>query len=63
MNDQGAILMIWMVAAAIGAFMMLALYSLVEYLVKHAWFKRLGPAVYYLITGDATALPNRKGVL
>lgn len=59
MNDQGAILMIWMVAAAIGAFMMLALYSLVEYLVKHVWFKRLGPTIYYLITGDAKALPSK----
>ena len=31
--------------------------------LKYVWLKRLGPAVYYLITGDAKSLPNRKVVL
>lgn len=31
--------------------------------IKHIWLKRLGPAFYYLITGDAKSLPNRKVVL
>ena len=39
----------------------IAYYSFIG--LKYVWFKRLGPAVYYLLTGDAKALPNRKVVL
>ena len=48
----------------------MALFSLVGVIVyyssiglKYVWLKRLGPAVYYLITGDAKSLPNRKAVI
>lgn len=39
----------------------IAYYSFI--VLKYVWLKRLGPAIYYLITGDAKALPNRKVVL
>ena len=39
----------------------IAYYSFIG--LKYVWLKRLGPAVYYLITGDAKSLPNRKVVL
>lgn len=35
----------------------IAYYSFIG--VKYVWLKRLGPAVYYLITGDAKALPSK----
>lgn len=48
----------------------MALFSLVGVIVyysfiglKYVWLKRLGPAVYYLITGDAKSLPHRKAVI
>ena len=46
---------------------MLALFGVIAYysfiVLKYVWLKRLGPAIYYLITGDAKSLPNRKVVL
>lgn len=46
---------------------LLALFGVTAYysfiVLKYVWLKRLGPAIYYLITGDAKALPNRKVVL
>ncbi|MCG4286705.1 hypothetical protein K9863_03205 [Lactobacillaceae bacterium KNUT 0156] len=27
--------------------------------LKYIWFKRLGPTIYYLITGDAKGLPSK----
>ncbi|MGX6490922.1 hypothetical protein ACWM0G_02090 [Weissella cibaria] len=39
----------------------IAYYSFIG--LKYVWLKRLGPAVYYLITGDAKSLPNRKVVI
>lgn len=46
---------------------LLALFGVIAYYsflgLKYVWLKRLGPAVYYLITGDAKSLPNRKVVL
>ncbi len=45
--------------AAFGGFaLMIVAYNLVE-LIKFVWFKRIGPTIYYLITGDADALPRR----
>lgn len=45
--------------AAFGGFaLMIVAYNLSE-LIKFVWFKRLGPTIYYLITGDADALPRR----
>lgn len=35
----------------------IAYYSFIG--LKYVWLKRLGPAVYYLITGDAKALPSK----
>ena len=29
--------------------------------IKRFWLKRLGPAIHYLMTGDAQALLRRKG--
>ncbi|MGL4537452.1 hypothetical protein [Weissella cibaria] len=31
--------------------------------IKRIWLKRLGPAIRYLLTGDAQALTNRKRVI
>ncbi|KIU20081.1 hypothetical protein [Weissella cibaria] len=46
---------------------LLALFGVTAYysfiVLKYVWLKRLGPAIYYLITGDAKALPNKKVVL
>ncbi|MDY2519624.1 hypothetical protein [Weissella cibaria] len=39
----------------------IAYYSFIG--LKYVWLKRLGPAVYYLLTGDAKALPDRKVVI
>lgn len=39
----------------------IAYYSFIG--LKYVWLKRLGPAVCYLITGDAKSLPNRKVIL
>ncbi|MGL4535045.1 MAG: hypothetical protein ACRCXR_11760 [Weissella cibaria] len=39
----------------------IAYYSFIG--LKYVWLKRLGPAVYYLITGDAKSLPHRKSVI
>lgn len=45
--------------SAFGGFALLIFaYNLFE-LIKFVWFKRLGPTIYYLITGDADALPRR----
>ena len=45
--------------AAFGGFaLMIIAINLLE-LLKWIWFKRLGPTIYYLITGDADALPRR----
>lgn len=45
--------------SAFGGFALLIVaYNLFE-LIKFFWFKRLGPTIYYLITGDADALPRR----
>ncbi len=45
--------------AAFGGFILLiSLINLFEF-VKWIWFKRLGPTIYYLITGDADSLPRR----
>lgn len=35
----------------------IAYYSFIG--LKRLWFRRLGPTVYYLITGDAKALPSK----
>lgn len=43
--------------ALIALFGVIAYYSLI--VLKYVWLKRLGPAVYYLITGDAKALPSK----
>lgn len=48
----------------IGVALMALIGTSVYYLfkgIKHIWLKRLGPTVYYLLTGDAQALPRRKG--
>ncbi len=47
--------------ALLALFGVTAYYSFIG--LKYVWLKRLGPAVYYLITGDAKSLPNRKVVL
>ncbi|NFA02984.1 hypothetical protein [Weissella cibaria] len=36
---------------------LIAYYSFIG--LKRLWFKRLGPTIYYLITGDAKALPSK----
>lgn len=42
---------------------LLALFGVIAYysflVLKYVWFKRLGPTVYYLITGDAKVLPSK----
>lgn len=60
MNDGSILVMIWMVAAAIGTFMMLALYELgerfIQRFIQRVWLKSWGPRVYLagraLIKGD-----------
>ncbi|MDK9677302.1 hypothetical protein FO433_02370 [Weissella cibaria] len=56
MNDQGVVLLIWMVSAVVGTFMMLALYELGERFIQRVWLKSWGPRVYFagraLIKGD-----------
>lgn len=56
MNDGSILVMIWMVAAAVGTFMMLALYELGERFIQRVWLKSWGPRVYFagraLIKGD-----------
>ncbi|QYU58178.1 hypothetical protein K1728_01835 [Weissella confusa] len=45
--------------ASFGGFaMMIVAYNLLRF-AKWIWFKRLGPTIYYLLTGDAEALPRR----
>lgn len=50
-----------MVMALLALFGVIAYYSFI--VLKYVWLKRLGPAIYYLITGDAKALPTRNVVL
>lgn len=56
MNDQGVVLLIWMVSSVVGTFMMLALYELGERFIQRVWLKSWGPRVYFagraLIKGD-----------
>lgn len=53
------LMFVWLLAVTlIGS---VAYYSFVG--IKYIWLKRLGPAGYYLITGDTKSLPNRKVVL
>lgn len=56
MNDGSILVMIWMVAAAIGTFMMLAVYELGERFIQRVWLKSWGPRIYFagrsLVKGD-----------
>ncbi len=47
------------VGAFVATLAMIGIGSIGEYFIQHIWFKRLGPAMYYLITGDAKPLPNK----
>ncbi|MGG7601758.1 hypothetical protein [Weissella cibaria] len=56
MNDQGVVLLIWMISAVVGTFMMLSLYELGEHFIQRVWLKSWGPRIYFagrsLVKGD-----------